>query len=109
MLLLERRYHVGKVQCGGLGGQRIQTAPAVDEGGFLETAHVHIRYGRRLEKRDTRFCASIPSVVRLALTLHFLAQGMTISQEALLYGIGKSTAAEAILMTIEVLHGHMVP
>ena len=58
-------------------------------------------YGHLLRRKTTRF--------RLAITLHFLVQGLSFAQLALMYSVGKSTAVAVVHDTIKQLRVHLVP
>ena len=70
---------------------------------------LHRKYGYLLERQVTQFRHPIPTDKRLAITLHFLAQGLSFAQLALMYGVGKSTAVAVVHDTVKHLRAHLVP
>ena len=70
---------------------------------------LHEKYGQALQRMNTRLRLSIPSDKRLALTLHWLAHGLSFQQLASLYAVGKSTAVNIVHSTIKVLKRDLVP
>ncbi len=69
---------------------------------------LHRRYGHLLQRQSTIMRDPVPSDKRLAITLHFLAHGLSFSQLALLYGVGKSTAISIVHATVTVFMEHLV-
>ena len=78
----------------------------MDRGAFWR---LHDKYGQAPEIMNTHLRLSIPSDKRLAVTLHWLAHGLSFQQLALLYAVGKSTAVEIVHSTIAVLKRDLVP
>ena len=70
---------------------------------------LHALYGHGLERKHTNMRSPLPSEKRLAITLHWLAHGLSFQQLALMYGIGKSTAVNVVHSTIEHLLEKLVP
>ena len=66
-------------------------------------------YGHLLRRKMTRFRLPVSSSKRLAITLHFLVQGLSFAQLALMYSVGKSTAVAVVHDTIKQLRVHFVP
>ena len=67
------------------------------------------KYGKYLQKKDTRFRKAIPSKTHLASTIHFLAHAVDFETLALLYVVGKSTVVTIVHNTVTVLYHRMVP
>ena len=55
-----------------------------------------------LRKQDTRSRRAVPSCKSLGITLHWFAHGLSFSQVAILYGVGKTTAAKMIHSVVDV-------
>ena len=53
----------------------------------------------QIEKKDTRFCKSIPATARLAITLRYLAPGETQQSLSYSYCVGRSTVSNIVSET----------
>ncbi|XP_043197200.1 protein ALP1-like [Amphibalanus amphitrite] len=63
----------------------------------------------RLKKEDTNFRAAIPEAERLAMTLRYLASGMSQQDTARYFRMGKSTVSSIIPEVCNVLWEELVP
>ena len=77
--------------------------------GKSEFWHLHEEFGRYITFQDSKWRLCVPSHKRLAITLHWLANGNSYSQLARQHGIAKSTAVKIVHETVRALKMHMVP
>ena len=121
----KRRFWTAERELGVWDGEFCRSFRLMDERGFRDLTddqykihfrmdrgafwRLHDKYGQALERMNTQLRLSIPSDKRLAVTLHWLAHGLSFQQLALLYAVGKSTAVEIVHSTIAVLKRDLVP
>ena len=63
----------------------------------------------RIEKQDTHLRKAIPSDMRLAVTIHHLAEGASFSAIKYHWRIGKSTARQIIYETCDAIWDELMP
>ena len=69
---------------------------------------LNAKYGFLVTKQDTRMRNSVPSGKRLAMTILWLAHGLTYYQVAMLYGVGRTTAVNICQETVSQFYQHVV-
>ena len=69
---------------------------------------MHRKYGHLFDRQVTVLRMPVLSDKRLAMTIHYLAQGFTFSQLSLMYSVGHTTAVNVVHDTIDKLFSNFV-
>ena len=69
---------------------------------------LYCKYGHLLEQQVICLRLPVASEKRLAISLHFLTQGLLLAQLSLMYGVGKTTAVNTVHDTVNKLYDPLV-